>query len=117
MKAFIHQFKIDLGIFVPHHGEYSTSKNLIENPEDDLEEQLFSKEFFNDGYQRSISLYKGLEGELSFEDFRQEFMEREEEFTYIYRTDKAGYSYLRDLAHIYFRTPYFPDKWRGISGK
>ena len=117
MKAFIHQFKIDLGIFVPHHGEYSTSKNLIENPEDDLEEQLFSKEFFNDGYQRSISLYKGLEGELSFEDFRQEFMEREEEFTYIYHTDKAGFSYLSDLAHIYFRTPYFPDKWRGISGK
>ena len=34
------------------------------------------------------------------------------EFTYEYRTDKAGYSFLRDLAHIYNKTPYFPDKWR-----
>lgn len=117
MKTFIHQFKIDLGIFVPHHGEHSTSKNLTEHPDEDLEEQLFSKEFFNDGYQRSISLYKGLDGELSFEDFKQELMERKEEFTYTYRTDKVGYGYLRDLAHIYFRTPYFPDKWRGLAGK
>lgn len=117
MKTFIHQFKIDIGIFVPHHGEHSTSKNLTEYPDEDLEEQLFSKEFFNDGYQRNISLYKGLDGELSFEDFKQEFMERKEEFTYIYRTDKAGYGYLRDLAHIYFRTPYFPDKWRVIAGE
>lgn len=37
--------------------------------------------------------------------------------TYTYRTDKMGYSYLRDLAHIYFQTPYFPDKRRGIAGK
>lgn len=77
----------------------------------------FSKEFFNDGYKRSISLYKGLDGELSFEDFKQEVMERKEEFTYTYRTDKVDYGYLRDFTHIYFRTPYFPDKWREIAGK
>lgn len=117
MKEFIHKYKIDLGIFVPHHGEHSASRNLIENQEEDLEEQLFSKEFFNDGYQREISLYKNLHENLSFKDFKEELMRRKEEFTYTYRTDEAGYAYLKDLAHIYFRTPYFPDKWRMFAGE
>jgi hypothetical protein len=111
-RDFIIKHEIDLGIFTPHHGKNSKSKHLIENKIDDLEEQLFSNSFFNDGYQRDIPL-KSNDGKiLSFEDFKMNYEVRVEEFEYDYRTDKVGYSNLRALAHIYFRTPFFPDKWR-----
>jgi hypothetical protein len=113
VREFIIENKIDLGIFTPHHGINSKSKHLIENTEEDLEEQLFSNPRFNDGYQHEISLFKDLREELSFEDFKTELLNRKDEFHYDYRTTKAGFPFLKDLAHIYFQIPYFPDKWRG----
>ena len=74
VREFIIKHKIDLGIFTPHHG--TNSKHLIENTKKDLEEQLFSNPRFNDGYQRSISLFKNLHGDLSFEDFKRECFKR-----------------------------------------
>jgi hypothetical protein len=112
MKDFINKHKIDLGIFVPHHSNNSISKHLIEDKENDLDEQLFSKFFFNDGYQHDLSLNKNFDEELNFNDFKAMIFGRKDEFIYDYRTDIVGFSILRDLAHIYFRTPYFPDKWR-----
>lgn len=117
LREFTIKHKIDLGVFTPHHGTTSTSKHLIENINDDLEEQLFSNPNFNDGYQRNISLFKNLHKDLSFDDFKIEFQDRINEFQYEYRTDKAGYSFLRNLAHIYFHTPYFPDRWRTLNNK
>ena len=117
VKRFVIENKIDLGIFTPHHGINSTSKHLIENIEEDLEEQLFSNPALNDGYQRNIRLSVNFEKEMTFEEFKQEYQRRTDEFSYEYRTDKAGYSYLRNLAHIYFQIPYFPDKWRTIKLK
>ena len=114
MRDFIKKHKIDLGVFVPHHSNNSTSKHLIEDKENDLEEQLFSKIFFNDGYQRDLFLYKNFDKDLNFDDFKVMVFERKEEFMYDYRTDMAGFSILKDLAHIHLRTPYFPDKWRGF---
>lgn len=114
MRNFINTNKIDLGLFVPHHGINSTSSHLIEDKENDLEEQLFSKKHFNDGYQSDTIMFKDFDKELSFEDFKEIIRNRKDEFYYQYRTDKAGYSFLKDLAHIYFRTPYFPDKWRNL---
>jgi hypothetical protein len=115
LRKFIIDNKIDLGIFTPHHGIDSESKNLIENKDDDLEEQLFSNPRFNDGYQHELSMFKELNDELSFEEFKEDIAKRKNEFRYKYRTDKAGFPFLRDLAHIYFKTPYFPDKWRSIK--
>ncbi len=112
LRKFIIDCKIDLGIFTPHHGINSSSKNLIRNKEEDLEEQLFSNQHFNEGYQHDISLFKDFQDELSFEDFKKDLDKRKSEFQYEYRTDKAGFPFLEDLAHIYFQTPYFPDKWR-----
>jgi len=112
MRDFIIENKIDLGVFVPHHGINSSSKHLIEDKESDIEEQLFSNPFFNDGYQRDTSLFKNHNKKMSFKEFKKEIITRKDEFTYEYRTDKAGFSFLKDLAHIHFRTPYFPDKWR-----
>ena len=87
-------------------------KKYIENVDDDLEEQLFSNDRFNDGYQHDISLTKDFKDKLSFEDFKKDLEKRKDEFQYEYRTDEAGFPFLKDLAHIYFQTPYFPDKWR-----
>ncbi len=112
IRKFIIDNKIDLGIFTPHHGINSKSKHLIQNKEQDLEEQLFSKHRFNDGYQHDFSLFKDFHGELCFKEFKKEVLKRKSEFQYEYRTDKAGFPFLRDLAHIYFQTPYFSDKWR-----
>ena len=112
IKGFINKSKIDIEVFIPHHGINSSSKHLIKDKENDLEEQLFSKYFFDDGYQCTINLHKNFGEDLSFEEFKEQIVLQKDEFTYEYRTDKAGYSCLKDLAHIYFRTPYFPDRWR-----
>lgn len=113
-RDFIIEKDIDLGIFIPHHGTNSISRHLIEDTENDLEEQLFSRSV-NDGYQSELLLKDRMDREpLSFEDFKTKVESRKKEFEYDYRTDKAGYSFLRDLAHIYFETPYFPDKWRSL---
>jgi len=119
IKKFVNENDIQLGVFVPHHGINSISKQLIEDKENDLEEQLFSKSV-NDGYQSGLDLSKvnyetyDMKDKLDFEKFKKKIEDRKNEFEYKYRTDEAGYPFLRDLAHIYFRTPYFPDKWRSI---
>ena len=117
VREFVIENKIDLGLFVPHHGKNSTSKDLIENKDDDLEEQLFSNPRFNDGYQRDLRLFINFHDDMSFEDFKNDYQKRIDEFEYDYRTDKAGYSFLRNLAHVYFQIPYFPDKWRSVTIK
>ena len=113
LPNFISKYNITLGIFVPHHGIDSTSRDLIEDKENDLEEQLFSKSVM-DGYQSEIRTKLFPEGELDFDGFRKGLMDRTNEFTYEYRTDKAGFPMLRDLAHHYYGTPYFPDRWRSL---
>ena len=39
-------------------------------------------------------------GFTGFEEFKEMLVARKDEFTYEYRTDKVGYSFLRELAHI-----------------
>lgn len=115
VSEFIKEKKIDLGIFVPHHGKNSRSLHLIKDKDNDLEEQLFSKSF-RDGYQSETRLTKSFDKELTFEDFKERLINKKAEFEYNYRTEKAGYPFLIDLAHIYFQTPFFPDKWRNKIG-
>ncbi len=117
LRDFVLKYKIDLGLFVPHHSRNSESKDLIQDTKHDLEEQLFSKSFY-DGYQSELRLIDDQLNNafqnipLSFEEFKQKIAERITEFEYDYRTDACGYGFLRDLAHIFYKTPYFPDKWR-----
>lgn len=113
MRDFIIEKDIDLGVFVPHHGINSISKHLIEDLENDLDEQLFSCSV-NDGYQSELILTKReLKNEpLTFEEFKEKIKDRKNEFNINYRTVDAGFPFLINLAHIYFKTPYFPDKWR-----
>lgn len=113
-RIFVKKHDITLGLFIPHHSKNSVSEELIEDKENDLEEQLFSKPL-RDGYQVDTRLTKNLIDELPFEEFKEKIKKRKDEFIYEYRTDKAGYNFLKDLAHFYFQTPYFPDKWRNIK--
>lgn len=111
VSEFIKDKKIDLGVFVPHHSKNSTSLHLINDKDNDLEEQLFSKSV-HDGYQSETRLTKLFDKELIFSEFKERLLNKKTEFEYDYRTKNAGYSYLLDLAHIYYQTPFFPDKWR-----
>ena len=114
MRDFIIEKEIDLGVFVPHLGINSVSRHLIEDSENDLEEQLFSQSV-HDGYQSELTVKNRLSSTpLSFDDFKAKIQARKNEFEYDYRTDKVGFPFLKDLAHIYFNTPYFPDKWRKL---
>lgn len=86
--------KINLQIAHPNTKEYDIEQSLFENHMD--------SEYYID------SLQKLPEG---FEDFKT--LVKEKSFEEIdYRTDKAGFSYLRTLAHKYFKNEIFPDEWR-----
>ncbi len=111
IRDFALENEIDVALFVPHHGIDSKSKHLIEDIENDLEEQLFSKSV-QDGYQVSLELRNDNGDTKSFEEFAKSLIECKNEFTYDYRTDRSGYRVLKDLAHFHFKTPYFPDRWR-----
>lgn len=119
LREFVLEKQIDLGYFVPHFGINSISNHLIEDVENDFEEQLFSKPFFNEGYQRDLSLKKidyenfNTNADLNFDDFKKYVLGSKDEFEYSYRTDNAGFSLMKDLVHVFFLTPYFPDTWRG----
>ncbi|AYN04688.1 hypothetical protein [Flavobacterium sp. 140616W15] len=110
-RKFVIENDITLGLFVPHQGINSNSKHLIEDCENDLEEQLFSKSVF-DGYQIETNMFSDFNKELSYEDFKKKLLKRKDEFQYEYKTDKCGFSSLRTIAHYYYKTPYFPDYWR-----
>jgi hypothetical protein len=97
LRKFFDEAKIDLATFIPY-----TSKGDFE-----FEEALFSKQLYSEGFQSEIML------DENFEDFRRKTQDKNE-FDYKYRTDKAGYSYLRILTHMYFKTPFFPNEWRGL---
>ena len=117
MRDFVKKYDIHMGIFVPHFGKSSASLDLVGDKENDLEEQLFSRSV-SDGYQSELRLSKfdkntfNFDGNLTFDEFNEKIKFRKNEFDYVYRTDIYGLNHLKDLAHIHFNTPYFPDRWR-----
>ena len=111
LKETVLEKDIELGSFVPFHGKGINADDLIKDRKNDLEELLFSRSF-NEGYQSQLTLKKFPDKKISFEEFKDKIRARKDEFMYDYRTDKAGYPFLRKLAHIYNSTPFFPDEWR-----
>jgi hypothetical protein len=72
----------------------------------DIEQLLFEKHFDREFYvETSIVLKSSLKG------FKEDIEARDFE-SIDYRTDKAGYPFLRKLAHIYFKNELFVDEWR-----
>lgn len=72
----------------------------------DIEQLLFEKhmdlEYYIDSFQPTPD---------SFDEFKNRVKEKQYE-EMEYRTDKAGFPYLRTLAHKYFKNEIFPDEWR-----
>lgn len=86
--------KVNLQIAHPNTKEYDIEQSLFENHMD--------SEYYVD------SIHKVPD---SFEEFKK--LVKEKPFEEIdYRTDKAGFPYLRTLAHKYFKNEIFPDEWR-----
>lgn len=107
-RPFFAALKLDLGVFIPY-----TDELLREYQPDNKfthELNLFSKELSEEGYQAEIQL------DDEYTQFREKTLAKNE-FSYEYRTVKAGMSFLLTLAHIYFKTPFFPDYWRNDNKK
>jgi len=86
--------KINLQTAYPNFDEY------------DIEQLLFEKHFDREFYvETSISLKD------SFNEFREWARAKTLE-NISYRTDRAGFPYVRRLAHIYYNNEFFPDSWR-----
>lgn len=76
----------------------------------DIEQLLFEKHFDREFYvETSLSLKD------SFKEFRSWMIAKLTD-KIAYRTDKAGFSYLRTLAHVYYKNEFFPDSWRSMLG-
>lgn len=72
----------------------------------DIEQLLFEKHFDQEFY-----IETGIELKSTLKEFKKDITGRE--FHSIeYRTDKAGFPFLRKLAHIYFKNELFVDEWR-----
>jgi len=84
-------------------------------PEDIIENEhiLFQKELIeegkNDVYSDRYSSDNEEEKLSSYEKFQKQILKTN---SLEYKTDKFGFKHLRILAHIYFKTPFFPDEWR-----
>ena len=102
-KDFIQEIKVDLGIFVPFTDEQL--KTYLPEVSTSHELKLFDHEFQEEGYQSEIRL------DDNFNDFKEKRL-ADREFSYSYRTVDAGFPELITLAHVYFKTPFFPDYWK-----
>ena len=84
-------------------------------PEDIIENEhiLFQKELLEEGktdvYSDRNTFGNEEEKLSSYEKFRKQILKTN---SLEYKTDKFGFRHLRLLAHIYFKTPFFPDEWR-----
>lgn len=87
---------------------YIPPNDIVEN-----EHILFQKELDEEGATETFhtAKYCFQQEELSFKDF-SEIVKNYSTEKIDYRTDKVGLSHLRTLAHLYFKTPLFPDEWR-----
>jgi hypothetical protein len=91
---------------------------LVYYPPDDIinnEHILFQKELIEEGWNDVLN-YSNIQnnGQKNidfYEKFKDIFAETK---TLEYKTDMIGFKPLRLLAHIYFKTPFFPDEWRSL---
>jgi hypothetical protein len=81
----------------------------------DAEQILFERhlhsEYYVDCIERVEEGSKLLKDEKNFEEFKKSVLDKKE-IPKIYRTDNAGFSCIRYLAHSYFKNDIFPSEWR-----
>lgn len=81
---------VNLQVAYPIHDEY------------DIETELFRKRLYEE-----LAVETGIQLPETLEKFQETFSKAYNPIRY--RTDKAGFFYLRILAHIYYQTDFFPD--------
>lgn len=81
---------VNLQVAYPIHDEY------------DIETELFRKRLYDE-----LAVETGIQLPETLEEFQETFSKAYKPI--LYRTDKAGFFYLRILAHIYYQTDFFPD--------
>lgn len=81
---------VNLQVAYPIHDEY------------DIETELFRKRLYDE-----LAVETGIQLPETLEEFQETFSKAYKPIQY--RTDKAGFFYLRMLAHIYYQTDFFPD--------
>lgn len=81
---------VNLQVAYPIHDEY------------DIETELFRKRLYDE-----LAVETGIQLPETLEEFQETFSKAYKPIRY--RTDKAGFFYLRILAHIYYQTDFFPD--------
>lgn len=91
---------------------YSPPKDIVEN-----EHILFRKELNEEGYTsvydygRNSKQESEVKEKSKYEILKYK-LKNDKTDTYEFRTDKLGLKNLRYLAHIYYKTPLFPQDWR-----
>jgi hypothetical protein len=91
--------KVNLQTAYPNWDEYN------------IEEVMFERHLYDEYY---------IEHDIQLPDTLREFkatLEGKLEEKHEYRTDKAGFPFLRTLAHVYYENDYFPDEWRCLFPK
>ena len=92
-------------------------KLLVYYPPEDIVENehiIFQKELFEEGSSDVYNEFNPLNNNENLTDF-DKFKKKIKKIKKIkYRTDKQGFYHLRLLAHLYFKTPFFPDEWRNL---
>lgn len=103
-REFVTGVDIDIAIFIP----FDDAQMKTFMPEEDLmlEPRLFSKQIQMEGYQSQIVLEK------DFQEFKRK-TKAKNEFNYTYKSDSVNNSSMRVLAHHFYKTPFFPNHWRG----
>lgn len=107
-KEFFKEIKVDISMFIPFTDEQI--KTYLPEISSTHELSLFDHELHEEGYQAEVRL------DDSFEDFKYKRLANKE-FDYTYRTVEAGFSELVTLAHVYFKTPFFPNYWKDVPKK
>ena len=102
-RAFIETAKVDTAIFVPYNDEQLAI--YLPDIEPNHELQFLNHQLFKEGYQANIKM------PAAFLEF-QKITAEKPAFAYNYRTIAAGFSCLMTLAHVHYKTPFFPDDWR-----
>lgn len=90
LRQYIIDSGVNLQVAYPIHDEY------------DIETELFRKRLYDE-----LAVETGIQLPETLEEFQETFSKAYKPI--LYRTDKAGFFYLRILAHIYYQTDFFPD--------
>jgi len=106
LREYFKAIPLYCALFVPYDDKKLS--DLFPNENKNHELHLFSHELRQEGYQSEIIL------DESFSIFKEKTLKKTE-FSYEYRTSKAGYPFLLTLTHTYFKTPVFPNEWRKFA--